>query len=150
MSQIQSTPMTLKERVLHSILFELGAITLATVLVLAFSDVQAGSAIGVSVVMAVMATVWNFVFNYGFDKVFTAPRETRGFGLRVFHTVAFETGLLAFTIPVIAYLLGLTLWQAFLADVGLTVAITVYVLIFNWIYDNIRLKFIGKKHHEFI
>ncbi|STZ00462.1 Predicted membrane protein [Moraxella lacunata] len=107
MSQIQSTPMTLKERVLHSILFELGAITLATVLVLAFSDVQAGSAIGVSVVMAVMATVWNFVFNYGFDKVFTAPRETRGFGLRVFHTVAFETGLLAFTIPVIAYLLGL-------------------------------------------
>ncbi|WP_373280037.1 chlorhexidine efflux transporter [Moraxella lacunata] len=50
----------------------------------------------------------------------------------------------------IAYLLGLTLWQAFLADVGLTVAITVYALIFNWIYDNIRLKFIGKKHHEFI
>lgn len=142
--------MTLKERVLHSILFELGAITLATVLVLAFSDVQTGSAIGVSVVMAVMATVWNFVFNYGFDKLFTAPRETWGFGLRVFHTVAFETGLLVFTMPVIAYLLGLTLWQAFLADVGLTVTITVYAPIFKWIYDNIRLKFIEKKHHEFI
>lgn len=42
----------------------------------------------------------------------------------------------------IAYLLNLTLWQALLADIGLTILITVYALIFNWIYDNIRLKFI--------
>lgn len=64
--------------------------------------------------------------------------------MRVFHTVAFETGLLIFTIPVVAYLLKLTLWQAFLADLGITLSVMVYALIFNWIYDNIRLKFVGK------
>ncbi|ABR74981.1 hypothetical protein CBG46_07980 [Actinobacillus succinogenes] len=141
MSQIQSNPMSVKERVFHSVLFELGAVAVSTVLVLLLSPADTGSAVGVSIVMALMAVVWNFVFNYGFDKIFTAPRETRGFGLRVFHTISFEAGLLIFTIPVIAYLLNLSLWHAFIADVGLTLAITLYALIFNWIYDNARLRF---------
>lgn len=135
-------PMSLKERLCHSLLFEMGAVAIASIIVLAFSSVKPSTAIGTGVVMALMAMAWNFIFNAGFDKVFTEPRQNRSFGLRLFHTISFELGLLIFTIPVIAYLLNLTLWQALLADVGLTIVITVYALIFNWIYDNIRLKFI--------
>ncbi|QIW16854.1 hypothetical protein A4G20_05030 [Pasteurellaceae bacterium RH1A] len=139
-------PMSLKERLFHSVLFELGAIAVSSLLVLAFSNVETGTALSAGIAMAIMAMVWNFVFNYGFDKIFTAPRETRGLGLRIFHTISFEAGLLIFTIPMIAYLLDLSLWQAFLADVGLTVVITVYALIFNWVYDNLRLKFVGGQY----
>lgn len=98
---------------------------------------------GVGILMAAMAMVWNLVFNSVFDKIFTAPRETRGLGLRVFHTLAFEGGLLLATVPLIAHFLQLTLWQAFWADVGLTLLITVYALFFNWIYDHARLKFVA-------
>lgn len=135
-------PMSLKERLLHSLLFEIGAVTVASVVVLALSTVKPSAAIGTGVAMSLMAMVWNLVFNAGFDKIFTEPRQNRSFGLRLFHTISFELGLLVFTIPMIAYLLGLTLWQALLADIGLTILITVYALIFNWIYDNIRLKLI--------
>lgn len=135
-------PMSLKERLLHSLLFEIGAVTVASVVVLALSPVKPSAAIGTGVAMSLMAMVWNLVFNAGFDRIFTEPRQNRSFGLRLFHTISFELGLLVFTIPMIACLLGLTLWQALLADVGLTILITVYALIFNWIYDNIRLKFI--------
>lgn len=135
-------PMSLKERLLHSLLFEIGAVTVASVVVLVLSTVKPSTAIGTGVAMALMAMVWNLVFNAGFDKIFTEPRQNRSFGLRLFHTISFELGLLVFTIPMIAYLLGLTLWQALLADIGLTILITVYALIFNWIYDNIRLKLI--------
>lgn len=135
-------PMSLKERLLHSLLFEIGAVTVASVVVLALSPVKPSAAIGTGVAMSLMAMVWNLVFNAGFDKVFTEPRQNRSFGLRLLHTISFELGLLVFTIPMIACLLGLTLWQALLADIGLTILITVYALIFNWIYDNIRLKFI--------
>lgn len=137
-----STQMSVKERIFHSFLFEMGAIAVATVLVMNFSTADTHSALGVSVIMAVMAMLWNFVFNLGFDKIFTAPRESRGFGLRLFHTVSFEVGLLVFTIPVIAYMLDLSWWQALIADIGITIVITIYALIFNWVYDNVRLKFI--------
>lgn len=135
-------PMSLKERLLHSLLFEIGVVSVASVVVLALSTVEPSAAIGTGVAMSLMAMVWNLVFNAGFDKIFTEPRQNRSFGLRLLHTISFELGLLIFTIPMIAYLLDLTLWQALIADIGLVVLITTCALIFNWIYDNIRLTFI--------
>ncbi|MCP2040778.1 putative membrane protein [Neisseria sp. HSC-16F19] len=134
--------MNLSERLLHAVLFEVGAVAVASSAVLVFSSNTAATAIGASVVMAVMAMVWNFVFNYFFDKVFTGKREQRSLQLRIGHTLAFEAGLLLFTVPVLAYLLQLTLWQALWADIGLTVLITLYALVFNWAYDVLRLRFI--------
>lgn len=137
-----NAPMHLKERLLHGLLFEMGAVILTAVVVLLFLPNKAATAITTGIAISLMAMLWNVIFNAGFDKIFTKPRQHRSFGLRLFHTASFEFGLLIFTIPVIAYLLNLTLWQALIADIGLTVLITAYALIFNWIYDNIRLKFI--------
>lgn len=135
--------MTLKERVFHAVLFEIGAVTVSTVAVLIISPNLGGTALGVSVLMAMIAMVWNFVFNSLCDKIFTAPRETRGLGFRICHTLLFECGLLVASIPMIAHFLRLTLWQAFMADIGLTVLITLYALAFNWLYDNMRVKFVA-------
>ncbi|OOF77513.1 hypothetical protein BKG96_08260 [Rodentibacter caecimuris] len=137
--------MTLKERFLHSVLFEIGAVAVSTIAVLLVSPEKGSTALGVGILISLVAMVWNLIFNSIFDKIFTAPRETRGLGTRIFHTVMFEGGLLVATIPMIAYFLQLTLWQALIADIGLTILIMVYALIFNWIYDHIRLKFVGQK-----
>lgn len=134
--------MNLTERVFHSVLFEMGAVTVATIAVTTASNTATDTAIGVSIVMAIMAMALNFTFNYLFDKIFTGKREERGFSFRLFHTFAFEGTLLLFTIPTLAYMLEITLGQALFADIGLTLLITLYALIFNWIYDHIRLKFV--------
>lgn len=87
-------PMSLKERLLHSLLFEIGAVTVASVVVLVLSTVKPSTAIGTGVAMALMAMVWNLVFNAGFDKIFAEPRQNRNFKLRLFHTISFEPGCL--------------------------------------------------------
>lgn len=140
----KNIPMSGKERVLHALIFEIGAVCLSAAVVLLFSDMGAHLALGLGVVMSVMAVLWNFVFNCLFDKVFTKPRQTRSLGVRLLHTISFEGGLLIFTIPVVAYMLKLTLWQALLADVTLTVLITLYALVFNFVYDHWRLKVFAK------
>lgn len=137
-----SSAMSIKERIVHSVLFEMGAVLLSAFIALLFFQVTVGAAVTVGLVISALAMMWNFVFNLGFDKVFTAPRESRGFGVRLLHTLSFEGGLLVITIPVVAYLLKISLWQAFMLDIGMTVAIVIYTLIFNWIYDHARLRFI--------
>lgn len=137
-----SSAMSIKERIVHSVLFEMGAVLLSAFIALLFFQVTVGAAVMVGLVISALAMMWNFLFNLGFDKVFTAPRESRGFGVRLLHTLSFEGGLLVITIPVVAYLLKISLWQAFMLDIGMTVAIVIYTLIFNWIYDHARLRFI--------
>lgn len=135
--------MTIKERLLHTLLFEFGAILFGVIFALLFSPAKPSTATLAVVLLVSVAMVWNFIFNLIFDKIFTNPRENRSFLLRVLHTVLFKLGLMIATVPVLMTLFGLTLWQAIMADVFLTFAIMVYALIFNWIYDKVRLKFVG-------
>lgn len=132
--------MTFFERIFHSVLFEVGAVSLSTVAVLMIGSVNVGAAVGTGVIMAVIAMLWNFGFNYVFDKFFTGKREARRLSLRLFHTISFEAGLLLISVPLIAYMLNFTLWQAFWTDIGLTLLITLYALIFNWTYDLLRVR----------
>ncbi|MCP1659460.1 PACE efflux transporter [Neisseria perflava] len=137
--------MTLKERILHMLLFELGAVIVGTLAVLLLGHEGAGSAMAMNVVISLLAMAWNFAFNWGFDKIFTGRRERRGWGVRLLQTLAFEGGLLLFTVPVVMYFLGLDWWQALLADMGLTLLIVVYSLAFNWIFDQVRAKILAGK-----
>lgn len=133
------------ERIFHSVLFEIGAMAIGAVAVLLAGDFSLETAAGTGITMSVMAMVLNFFFNYVFDKFATGKREERSLKLRILHTVCFECTLLIFTIPVVAYLLDLSLWHAFIADIGLSLTIMVYALIFNWIYDIIRAKIINAR-----
>lgn len=138
--------MTFYERIFHSILFEFGAMTIGALAVLLAGDFSLEAAAGTGVATSVMAMVLNFFFNYVFDKIFTGKREERSLKLRLLHTVCFEGTLLLFTIPVVAYLLELSLWHAFLADIGLSLLIMLYALVFNWLYDITRVKFVEREN----
>ncbi|ABR73882.1 hypothetical protein CBG46_02800 [Actinobacillus succinogenes] len=130
--------MTALERLFHAILFELLAIIisiLAVKLVTDYSTVETGIVI---VLISVIAVFWNILFNWGFDKLFPGAREKRRTLLRIFHTLAFEGGLLFFTLPLVAFVLKISWLDAFIMDIGLTLLIVVYTFFFNLIYDHLR------------
>lgn len=92
-----------------------------------------------AVVMSVIAAVWNYVYNLGFDhlllrlkkRVHKNPIE------RVVHAVGFEGGLLMVSLPLVALWLNIGLWQAFIMDIGFAAFYLVYAFVYNWIYDKV-------------
>lgn len=134
--------MTAWERVLHAILFELFAIVFTVMLTAFFTSHSTSSLATVIILISLIAMVWNFIYNWLFDKVITGERIARGLGIRILHSVLFEGGLLVFTLPLVMYILNIGLWEAFVIDMGMTLFVLVYSVIFNWIYDHLRLKFI--------
>ncbi|OEF01605.1 hypothetical protein A136_02855 [Vibrio crassostreae 9ZC13] len=130
--------MSTLERVFHSVLFEVLAVTLSIIGLAIFTDHDVNALSGTMIVVATIAMIWNYCFNRIFDRYFTGEKSKRSLKLRVFHVVLFEAGLLIATIPVMAYLLNVGLWQAFLMDIGVTIFITIYAFVFNLIYDHVR------------
>ncbi|MEZ9716974.1 PACE efflux transporter [Vibrio cyclitrophicus] len=131
--------MSTLERVFHSVLFEVLAVTLSIVGLAIFTDHDVNALSGTMIVVASIAMMWNYCFNRIFDRHFTGEKSQRSLKLRVFHVVLFEAGLLVATIPVMAYLLNVGIWQAFLMDIGVTIFITIYAFVFNLIYDHVRV-----------
>ncbi|QIW15114.1 hypothetical protein A4G20_01465 [Pasteurellaceae bacterium RH1A] len=136
--------MSIYERIFHAVLFELLALILSVIGLVLFTDHSASDSALMTLSIATIAMLWNFVFNWAFDKIFTGKREERGFWFRIFHTITFEAGLLIFTLPLVAYIMQVSWLEAFIMDIALTMFILVYAMVFNWIYDHVRLRFVGQ------
>lgn len=87
--------------------------------------------------IALTAMLWNVVYNTFTDwlllrccgRLEKRPRE------RVVHAVGFESGLLVLTLPLTAWWLGISLWQALMLDLGISLFYLVYAFFYNWGYD---------------
>ncbi|SON49902.1 PACE efflux transporter [Vibrio tapetis] len=132
------------ERIFHAVLFEVLAVSLSILGLALFTNHDTTALSGTMIVVATIAMVWNFIYNWIFDRFFTGEKTHRTISLRVFHVVLFELGLLVATVPVMAYLLNVNLWQAFMMDIGVTAFITIYAFTFNWVYDNVRAVFVRR------
>ncbi|WP_415636285.1 PACE efflux transporter, partial [Pseudoalteromonas distincta] len=97
-----------------------------------------GALSGTMIIIATIAMCWNFIFNWCFDKVATGAKEQRSVLFRIFHVLLFQGGLLVFTIPVMAIILKVGLWEALIMDIGVTFFITLYAFTFNLVYDHTR------------
>lgn len=139
--------MSIYERLFHAILFEVIAVILTVLGLLLFTEHSMVALSSTVILISCMAMVWNVIFNYIFDKFYPESRETRGLKIRVMYAILFEGGLLCMTLPVVAYILKISLWQAFILDFAMTLFIMVYTVIFNWIYDHARLKWVNHKEH---
>ena len=62
---------------------------------------------------------------------------TGGLRRRIAHAIGFEGGLIAFLVPVFAWWLGVSLWDALVMDLGLVVFFLVYTFVFNWAFDRV-------------
>ena len=130
--------MSKKERVFHAVLFELLAIIFAVTGLAIFTEHNISALSETLIVVATMAMSWNVVFNWVFDKFSSGAKEKRSLALRIFHVTLFESGLLIFTVPVMAYMLSVSIWDAFIMDLGMSIFITVYAFVYNLIYDHTR------------
>ena len=130
---------TTSDRIRHAILFEVFGLILMIgggVLLTGF-DVHALGVIGV--VSSIVATLWNYAYNWMFDRAMLRLRGStlKTHPIRALHAVLFEAGLLVLLLPFVAWMLGVSLWQAFLFDVGVAVFYVVYGYLFNWAYDRL-------------
>ncbi|EIY5156770.1 PACE efflux transporter [Klebsiella variicola] len=133
------------ERIFHAVIFEVSAnviIALSLAWMMNVSVLQSGS---LSVISALTATVWNFVFNILFDSLQKKYRFQRTFLVRAFHAVGFEAGLIITLIPVAMVMLDLTVIEAFFVEIGLVLFFLPYTMLFNWLYDYLRWIFVGRK-----
>lgn len=134
--------MGVRERIFHAVLFEVLAVSLSIIGLALFTQHEVGSLSGTMIVIATIAMLWNYIFNLMFDYFVRGDKVLRSLSIRVIHVVLFEAGLLIFTIPVMAYLLNVSLWHAFVMDLGVTIFITLYAFAFNYIYDHCRARIV--------
>lgn len=140
--------MTIKERILQAVLFETLAILLSLgwVKLLSFFALQKtqsahdGKVLLMLMGISLMAMIWTFIYNLLFDKCFVGDKLARPVWLRVLHIVGFEAGLLCFTLPLVMWVMGIGLWQAFVLDISLTLLVLAYGFGFYWVYDVLRAK----------
>ncbi|MEG5461977.1 PACE efflux transporter [Enterobacter chuandaensis] len=134
-----------KERIFHAVIFEVTAnviIALSLAWLMNVSVLQSGS---LSVISALTATVWNFIFNKLFDSLQKKHQFQRTFLVRTIHAVGFETGLIVTLIPVAMFMLNLTMTEAFFVEIGLVLFFLPYTMLFNWLYDYLRWTLVGSK-----
>lgn len=127
-----------KRRLVHAFSYE-GILLVIIAIALSFIFDMPMEVTGMlGIFMAVTSVIWNMIFNHYFEKVEHRLKWKRTVGVRILHAIGFEGGLLIATIPMIAYMMQLSLLDAFILDLGLTLCILVYTFIFQWCYDAIE------------
>jgi uncharacterized membrane protein len=128
----------LQRRIVYITLYEGIAIVAASLGLAAMTGQGVGHSGVVAVLASVIAIAWNLVFNALFER-WEARQAVRGRSLRrrVAHAIGFEGGLVAFLVPVFAWWLGVSLWEALVMDLGLVVFFLVYTFVFNWGFDRL-------------
>ena len=128
----------IRRRIVFVTLYELIAIVATSAGLAAFSDSGLQRAGVAAVVSSAVAVAWNVVFNTLFER-WEARQNVRGRSLarRAAHAIGFEGGLVVTLVPFFAWWLDITLWQAFVLDLGLLLFFLVYTFVFNWVFDRV-------------
>jgi uncharacterized membrane protein len=130
---------TVPDRIRHALSFEIIGLLLAVPFgALLFNHPMEDIGV-VTIVSSVVATVWNYLYNWGFDhalKRLTGSVE-KSLPVRIGHAVLFEVGLVALLMPFVAWYLGISIIDALLLDVSLAIFYMVYAFIFNLAYDRV-------------
>lgn len=128
---------TFKDRLRHSVMFEM----IALVLIMTVGSWVTGhgiAALGIfSLMVSLIAMVWNFVFNWLFDQWDHKYRgmAPRGPLIRAVHAILFEAFILVVGLFLASWWLAISYTEAFFLDIGFSAFFLVYAYAFNWGYD---------------
>ena len=126
-----------KRRVVYVTLYEGIAIAL-TGTVLALLDYGLFESLVASVGASALAVTWNLIFNAMFEA--WERRQTvkgRSIRRRIAHAIGFEGGLVISMVPFFAWWLDVSLWEAFVMDLGFILFFLVYTFVFAWCFDRV-------------
>ncbi|MBP6115893.1 MAG: PACE efflux transporter [Neisseriaceae bacterium] len=126
----------LKRKILYATLYELVAMTFTTLTFVFMVQSAASHAGFTSIMTALIALIWNLVYNTLFEYwEIRQHQRRRTIKRRILHALGFELGLVFMLVPLFSLALGVSLWQAFMLDLGLIVFFLVYTYLFNLIFD---------------
>ncbi|MFB1117512.1 multidrug/biocide efflux PACE transporter [Dickeya dadantii] len=126
---------TFRERMAHAIGFEVMALLICAPIgawVLGRSILQVGA---LSIMLSSVAMIWNVVYNSLFDRLWPVSRVRRGLWVRMGHALGFEGGFILIGLPLAAWMLNITLWQALMVEIGFFLFFLPYTMAYNWLYD---------------
>ncbi|WP_054177567.1 multidrug/biocide efflux PACE transporter [Trabulsiella odontotermitis] len=139
---------TLLERIFHAVCFE-GIATAILAPTAAWlmqrSVVEMG---GLSILLATLAMVWNIIYNAVFDQLWPVTRVVRTARVRALHALGFECGFIIIGVSVVALVLGVSLVQAFMLEMGFFLFFLPYTMLYNWTYDALRLRVIKRRQRR--
>ncbi|MHC8338038.1 multidrug/biocide efflux PACE transporter [Pseudomonas sp. HLT2-19-2] len=135
---------SITERIFQAIGFEVLAILICTPLLAWIMDKPMLEMGVVTLVIAALALAWNVVFNGLFDRVLKRFAIVHNAWVRVAHALLFEGGLVAVGVPLIAWWLSISLWQAFLLEIGVLLFFLPYTYVYHWTYDVVRERVLTK------
>jgi uncharacterized membrane protein len=133
---------TLAERIGHALAFEVIALVICAPLFSWLMNTTMTEMGALTLAISLIAMLWNVVYNAGFDRLQRRIGFTRTLSVRLLHAVVFEAGLILVAVPLAAVWLNITLWQAFVLDIGLLAFFLPYTMVFNWVYDRLRVRFV--------
>ncbi len=125
------------DRLRHTLLFEMLALLIVTPLVVWMTAKPVVSVASLAFALSMIAMALNYMFNYAFDivEIKIKGKRDRTVKTRILHALLFELAMLICTIPIIAWWLDMTYWQAFMMDLVFIVFFLVYAFVYNWVYD---------------
>ncbi|WP_299490379.1 PACE efflux transporter [uncultured Shewanella sp.] len=132
----------IESRVFHAVLFECIALLILIPASYLFTDEGGTRMSSVIVGLSTFAVIWNYIYNHIFDWKFGDDRLSRKLPLRILHSCGFEIGLIVLTLPVVAFVLSISLMSAFLLEAAFFVFFFIYSIIFNWLYDFAKAKYV--------
>ena len=128
----------IQRKIVYVGLYEAIAILCASVGLAALSGAGASTSTALAAATSVIAVVWNLLFNTLFEAWESRQaRRGRSLARRAAHAIGFEGGLAAVLVPLFAWWLDVSLWEALLFDAALLVFFLVYTFVFNWAFDQV-------------
>ena len=133
---------SLTERIFHAVLYEAVAVLICTPL-FAWLMNQPIERMGVlNIAISLIAVTWNMIVTAGQDRLLAAHSICKTLAVRIAHGIVFEGGLTVFAVTLAAWWLGIGYWQAFLLDAGLLLFFLPYTVIYNTVYDALRVRLV--------
>ncbi|HBO21645.1 MULTISPECIES: multidrug/biocide efflux PACE transporter [unclassified Providencia] len=141
---------TLTERIFHAVSFEVIAIAITAPVsawLLGRSIFEMGT---VAIVLSTLAMLLNLFYNMLFDRYWPLSKGPRPAKVRVAHAIGFELSFVVMGVPILALLLKMSLWNAFLLEVGFFAFFLFYTYAFNLAYDLLRERWFANKEKQTI
>lgn len=129
-----------KRRIVHALSYELILLLMIAVALSFIFNLPLELTGGLGIAMAITSVLWNMLFNHYFEKFEAKHGLKRDIKVRILHAIGFEGGLMLATIPMVAYALQISLWQAIVLDFAMTLCILVYTFVFQWVYDHLEAR----------
>lgn len=136
---------SIRERFFHAFCFEALAIAICAPLGAWLLDYSLAHMGLLTLMISLIAMLWNMVFNAAFDRVQLRFGFRRTVTVRAAHAVAFEIGLVLTVVPLAAWWLSISLWTAFLLDMGIVLFFLPYTFVYNLAYDSLRARVVERQ-----